>query len=358
MKRATITEVAELAGVSRAAVSKVLRDAYGLSDDMRRRVQVAMDKLDYRPQTAARGLRGRTYTLGVLIPDIRNPFFPDILDGVMKQLEGTQYKTFLGIGHSERRTEHELVDTMIDNKMDGLILIAPRLESEYLQALSAKVPCVLIGRHQSGDGFDTVNNDDEQGARLVVDHLAGLGHTRISHLALLFAQDYGQSVNIFRQRGYVSQMEKHGLEPDVLPWEGTFADAGRTGALAMLGHDPRFPWSFAWRDDGRGGAEKLLTSKQRPTAIFGWTDNVAFGAMSAAAEMGISVPNELSIVGYDNSGICDIKQISLTSVDQSAHVLGETSARLLVERIEGRTEESHFVAPPRLVVRGSTAPPG
>lgn len=357
MKRATITEVAELAGVSRAAVSKVLRDAYGLSDDMRRRVQVAMEKLDYRPQTAARGLRGRTYTLGVLIPDIRNPFFPDILDGAATHLHDTKYKFFLGIGHSERQTEHSLVDAMIDAKMDGILLIAPRIEDEGLEKLARNVPTVIIGRHQQGAGYDTVNNDDEAGGRLVVEHLVALGHKRIAHLALHFEEGYEHSVNVPRQRGYETQMRASGLEPQVFPWEGTIIKAGREGALAMLDENTRGFAHYAWAYDGRRGAMEVLSAQERPTAIFGWTDNVALGAMSAGAELGLQVPQDLSVVGYDNSSICDLKQISLSSVDQSAQLIGETSARLLIERIEGRTEETHFVVPPRLVVRGSTAPP-
>jgi LacI family transcriptional regulator len=131
MKRATIQDVADYAGVSRAAVSKVLRDAYGLSADMRSRVETAITALNYRPQMAARGLRGRTYTLGVVLPDFRNPFFPDLLDGVISSLRSTRYQPLLGVRPSVDATEQHVIETMLDHKIDGFIMIAPRLEPKF-----------------------------------------------------------------------------------------------------------------------------------------------------------------------------------------------------------------------------------
>jgi DNA-binding LacI/PurR family transcriptional regulator len=321
-------------------------------------VQAAITELDYRPQTAARGLRGRTYALGVLIPDIRNPFFPDILDAAAGWLRQTQYKFFLGVGHSELQTEHALVDWMIDTKMDGVILTAPRIERDQLSTLAHAIPTVVIGRHEAGSGYDTVNNNDFAGAQLAVDHLAALGHTRIAHLALEFAEDYSASVNINRQRGFVARMEELGLVPRVVVRGGTWIDDGRAAAMDVLSR-PGKPTMFApVADDGHAAAHEVLSQDDRPTAIFAWTDNVAIGVLSTAADLGLRIPEDLSVVGYDNSRVCDIAQISLTSVDQSAHLLGETAARLLLERIEGRTEEVHFVAAPKLVVRGSTGAPG
>ena len=128
--RVTIRTVAEDAGVSVAAVSKVLRDAYGVSDALRDKVQASMQQLGYRPHAAARGMRGQTYTLGFLIPDLHNPFFADIMAGVNTALERTQYQTLLGVSDSARTMERALVDNMIDRRMDGLIIIGPRMRRE------------------------------------------------------------------------------------------------------------------------------------------------------------------------------------------------------------------------------------
>lgn len=328
MKRPAIKDVAARAGVSRAAVSKVIRDAYGVSDAMRQRVQAAMDELNYRPSPGAQGLRGSTFTLGVLVPDIRNWFFPDILDGVAKELEGSRYQSLLGIGQSEVNNEQELVETMLARKMDGLIMISPQLSFDYVRRIAQTVPTVFIGRHQSGEGFDTVNNDDERGARAAVQHLARLGHERIAHIH----QHAGEEPHTppgMRFKGYVEEMKALGLAPIM------------QRALRPV--------------SARAAMIQLMQGAVRPTSLFAWTDNIAFSAMSVVEEMGLRIPEDLSLVGYDNSSICDMHRIMLTSVDQSGHLLGEMAARLLIERIEGRSEEVHFVTPPRLVIRDSTA---
>jgi DNA-binding LacI/PurR family transcriptional regulator len=334
IKRATISEVAEAAGVSRAAVSKVLRNAYGLSDEMRRKVNEAMSALNYRPQTAARGLRGSTYTLGVIMPDIRNPFYPDILDGIVHALEGTPYQPLLGVRLTADRSESVLIDTMMDRKLDGFIMIAPLLSHSYLANLAKYVPTVIIGRHDREGGFDTVNNDDEMGAHVIVDHFVGLGHKRIAHVSMekLFEASETNPPAI-RLKGYLDAMARHGLEE--------CATVRETTHLGGVEHD-------------RQTIVNLLKLPDRPTAVFAWMDSIAFAVMSAASDLGLKIPHDLSVAGYDNSRICSLSQLSLTSIDQSAHLLGEKSAQLLVERIEGRTEDVNFIVPPKLVARGST----
>jgi len=332
-KRATISDVATQAGVSRAAVSKVMRSAYGTSDDMRKRVEGAMAALNYRPQFAARALRGRTYTLGVLLPDIRNPFFPDILDGITQALADTQYQPLLGVRPSVEVTERGLIETMLDRKLDGLILVAPVLGHDYLMQLSAMTPTVLIGRHDQNGGFDTVNNDDRLGAKLAIDHLVAQGHSHIAYLDLEPLKDAPFNPARFRRQGYQSAMRAHGL--------------GENELITVIGPD-------SGSERGRAAARQLLTSKRRPTAVFGWTDESALTVMSAAHELGLRIPEDLALAGYDNSRLCALAQISLTSIDQDAQLLGRASARMLIERIEGRREDVHFVTAPQIVVRGSS----
>jgi DNA-binding LacI/PurR family transcriptional regulator len=333
-KRATIQDVADRAGVSRAAVSKVLRNAYGLSDEMRRKVEAAMGDLSYRPQTAARGLRGSTYTIGVLLPEIRNPFFPDILDGIVHALEGTQYQPLLGVRLSSEKSEMGIVEAMMDRKLDGFIMIAPLLNHADMARIAKSVPTVVVGRHDREGGFDTVNNDDEMGARLAVDHLAGLGHRRIAHFSLEPLFESGENNPMtFRLKGYRDAMRRHGLE-----------DCATVCLTTHLGGP----------DHDRIMALELLSRPDRPTAIFAWMDSVALTVMSAASELGLNVPRDLSVIGYDNSKICNLLQLSLTSIDQSANLLGDKSARLLLERMEGRDEDASFIVPPNLVARRSS----
>lgn len=335
MKRATIKDVAEAAGVSRAAVSKVLRNAYGLSDDMRARVEAAMTALNYRPQTAARGLRGRTYTLGVVLPDMRNPFFPDIIDGVMSTLRSTSYEPLIGFRPSADATEKHAIDTMLDHKIDGFLMIAPRLEEAYLHAVATSVPTVMIGRHDRDCGYDTVNNDDLTGARLAVEHLIALGHRDIAYFGLDVVSVGVTNSTALRLEGYRETMTAHGLADHIQVYEGTH---------------------FRGEHYDEEVARHILLSKQRPTAVFCWTDSVAFTLMAEAAKLGLRVPDDLSVIGYDNTRLAALPQLSLTSVDQAGHQLGSEAMKLLIERIEGRQVDQHVTLPPHLDVKGSTGP--
>lgn len=268
-KRATIADVASRAGVSRSAVSKVLRNAYGISEQMRAGVELAMAELNYRPQIAARGLRGRTYTLGVVMPDLRNPFFPDILDGVWSALGGTQYQPLMAVRHAADETEQALMEMMLDRKLDGFVLIAPMVSRDYLWRLATTVPVVMLGRHETGGDFDTVNNDDEQGAFLAVCHLIEQGHRRIAFFSFEPPEDGAVNPVVYRQRGYIRAMQAHGLD--------NFLQICKTRSG---GSD----------DEDRQLAHSVLTAPSRPTAIFAWHDTVAINVLAEAQELSLRVP--------------------------------------------------------------------
>jgi DNA-binding LacI/PurR family transcriptional regulator len=333
MKRSTIQDVADLAGVSRAAVSKVLRNAYGLSDEMRQKVEAAMAALNYRPQMAARGLRGRTYSLGVLLPDMRNPFFPDILDGIFSALKTTQYQPVLGVRPAMDATEEQIVNMLLDRKIDGFVMIAPRLDDAFLKQVTASVPTVMIGQHNRNQGYDTINNDDEKGAQLVVEHLHGLGHRSIAYVGLDMDDVGLTNSTSLREKGYIAAMTERGLADEI--------------RIVRSSH-------FLGPDYDYQIARELLSSDDRPSALFVWTDSVAFKIMAVAHNLGIRIPEDLSIVGYDNIQQASLPQLSLTSIDQSGRLLGEKSAQMLIERIDGRSREEHFIVPPRLDVKRSS----
>ena len=327
--RITIKDVATDAGVSVAAVSKVLRDAYGVSDSLRSKVRASMDKLNYRPLASARGMRGQTYTLGLILPDIRNPFFSDILAGINTALERTPYRLMLGISQSTTHIEEGLVDSMIDSQMDGLILIGTAEDQGRLEATAAIKPMVAIGHFApQSDGYDTVNNDDQLSAQLVVRHLVGNGYR---HIAMLSLASHTSTIIEERELGYRREM----IEQDL----GSFINVLRAGQT------PR---------EIQAATRKLLQGPVIPEALFCWTDFIALEVISVATEMGLRIPEDLAIVGHDNTRHCDFAQNSLTSVDQSGELLGLKSARLLIERIKGRTKSEHFVVEPRIVVRQSS----
>lgn len=333
-KRPTIQDVADRAGVSRSAVSKVLRNAYGISDEMRGRVETAIAELHYRPQFAARGLRGRTFTFGVIMPDMRDHFFPDIMDGVWSSQACNTYQPLLAVRPSEDVTETNLVKVMLDRNLDGLLMIAPRIGKANLWKLAESVPLVIIGRHETGGGFDTANNDDEHGARLAIEHLIENGHRHIAHYGFEGPEDTVVNPAAFRLKGYLDVMRERGLASRIQVVEQKYSATPeeRTRQIA-----------------------EMLTGSNRPTAVSAWSDAAAIAIMSVAKESGLRVPDDLALVGYNNWPMCSIPQISLTSIDQDPHLLGARAAELLIERIEGRTSPVHFVTQPRLIVRASSA---
>ncbi|MER7282373.1 LacI family DNA-binding transcriptional regulator [Dactylosporangium sp. NPDC000244] len=336
-RRATITDVAKRANVSTAAVSKVLRNAYGVSPAMQERVRAAMAELDYRPHAAARGMRGQTYTIGVVIPDLRNPFFPELVEGVADHLDSTDYQAVLGPGGSTAESQSRIIDALIDRRVDGLIMIAPVLPRGRLEQTARTVPVVVIGRHGKSADYDGVVDDDLVGAGLVVDHLADLGHRRIAHIE---HRDTARGIpttmpQTVRAEGYRQAMQRRGLEAEIDIVASTYSEAG-----------------------GYTAAVELLARPVRPTAIFAGADVAAIGVLNAVHEAGLRIPEDLSVAGYDNTTVAAMGPISLTSIDQDGHLMGDNAARLLLERIERKRDRAVLLSfSPTLVARRSTAAP-
>jgi LacI family transcriptional regulator len=333
-RRATIQDVAQSAGVSVSAVSKVLRDAYGVSPEMRAKVTTAIEKLGYRPHAGARGMRGRSFTVGVVLTEMSSPFQPEVVDGINDQLESSAFQAIMTVGGANAERQQRSIEALVDRQVDGLILIAPFVRQPWLEKLAASIPTVVVARHGGGSNYDSVVDDDYEGARLVVDHLAGLGHQRIvhtSHPSGGLKRPFVLSQTA-RCESYVQAMNRLGLEADVI--ETTYSEQG-----------------------GYQATVEALGRPVPPTAIFAGADIAALGALRAAEELGRKVPDDLTIVGYDNIYVTTIGRISLTTVDQSGQLTGTTSARLLLERIEGRSQPVHYVVAPRLIARSTSAPP-
>jgi LacI family transcriptional regulator len=338
LRRITIVDVARHANVSTTAVSKVLRNAYGASPEMRAKVRKAIEELGYRPNAAARGMRGNTYTIGVVLPDIRNPFFPDIVEGLTQRLGGTDYQVLLGPGGCDDADEEtRIVDALIDRSMDGIVLVAPLSARSRLEQIGRIVPTVVVGRHGGSAVYDTVADDDLFGAELVVNHLAGLGHRRIAHIDHHETDPtrLAEMPNAIRAEGYRRAMRAHGLEDEIDIVATSYTQQG-----------------------GYLGAKQLLARRRRPTAIFAGADIAALGVLEAIAEAGLSVPGDISVAGYDNTKLAAYGLIALTSVDQAGRQIGANVAGLLLDRIADRRRPTAKVTlSPKLVVRRTTAPP-
>jgi LacI family transcriptional regulator len=334
VKRATILDVAEHAGVSRAAVSKVLRGAYGVSGAMKTRVEASMDALGYRPSALARGMRGSSHTLGVFVVDLRNTFMAVLIEGIRKEAEASGYKVLIGEANRGIEQQRQMIEAMVDRRMDGLLLIAPFGTSDELEDIGRATPTVVLGRHGPSASYDTVASDDALGSGLIVDHLYSLGHRRIAHLKHVGSEknQAGMPQEV-RAQGYIQAMVRNGLEEDI-----DIIDS-------------------RWNQEGGYRAAQLMSQRnQPPTAVHAGTDMAALGVLSGLHEAGIRVPEDFSVVGYDNAMAASLPQIGLTSVDQSGIEMGSIAARLLVERLEGRTDPASVLVPPKLVIRTTTGP--
>ncbi|WP_353710483.1 LacI family DNA-binding transcriptional regulator [Arthrobacter sp. K5] len=332
VKRATIGDVALHAGVSKAAVSKVLRGAYGVSEAMKARVEASMAALGYRPSALARGMRGSSFTLGVFVVDLQNTFMSVLIEGIRAEAEVSGYQVFIGEASRGLSQQQQMIEAMLDRKMDGLLLIAPFGTAEDLEEIGRSTPTVVLGRHGPSKSYDTVASDDVAGSGLIVDHLAALGHRRIAHLKHVGRERNEDGMpQVVRARGYVEAMVRNGLESEIDLIEGRWHQAG-----------------------GQRAMELMLERPLPPTAVHAGTDMAALGALTALHEAGIRVPEEFSVVGYDNVFAASLPQVALTSVDQSGVEMGSLAAKLLVERIQGRREAVSTVVAPSLVVRRTT----
>lgn len=332
-KRVTIVDVARHAGVSTAAASKALRNAYGVSDAMARRVQASIEELGYRPLKSARGMRGRTFTIGVMLSDLDNPFFGVLIDGLIDVLRPRGFDLLVAPAGTSVSSHKSVTETLADYQMDGLVLISPLFGDSELEKIGAQTPTVVVGRHGPGENYDTVSGDDAHGAALIVDHLVGLGHQRIAFIT----QEGSTNARLpqtVRSRGFLVAMRAHGLESQ---------------ALLVPGE-----WSY---DGGRSAAAEIAEMENRPTAIHAGADVSALGVLDELLGRGIAVPGELSVAGYDNSPTARLLPIGLTSVDQSGEEMGRETARLLAERIEGRRQSQHLLMTPTLRARTTTSKP-
>lgn len=334
-RRPSIQDVAREAGVSRAAVSKVIRNAYGVSDAMREKVTAAIAKLGYRPSPAARALRGASYTIGVEMPFLGNPFLAAIVDGAIDALEGSGYQVIVAPADDDPAEGFRAIEALADHGVDGIMTISPLVDPGWLEGLAARVPIVMLGRHDDSRGYDTVTADDVTGTRLMMDHLLGLGHRSILHLTRSehITRSGNANPHALRLEGYLAAMDAAGL-----------ADRAR-----VVRSGPN-------EADAYGVALEALTSGERPTAVFAGNDELALGVQRAAAELGLS-PAELSISGYDDVTLARHPLVSLTTVAQPGREMGQRSMQLVRERIAGRTEPVHHDFPVELRVRDSTTSP-
>jgi DNA-binding LacI/PurR family transcriptional regulator len=334
-RRPTIKDVADRAGVTKATVSKYLNRAHGyaMAASTRERIRAAIQELDFEPSPLARGLtRSATSTIGLVVADIRSQFYPDLVASIQTAAEAAGYTLVLGSSGDDPHRELDIVRSMAHRRVDGVVLVAVRSESDNIDYLRRRgIQIVLASRDLPELVVDTVVVDSLAGGRAATRHLVSLGHRRLAHVA---------------------------GEATVKP----FADR-RRGFELETGGPGRLPVEVAAStiEGGRAAARLLLDVADPPTGIFFASDTMALGGLMACADLGLRVPDDVSIVGFDNVTVGQLPGIGLTTVDSDAVRVGELATELLLKRIlaprDADAEPTLVTRPAILVERTSAAAP-
>jgi LacI family transcriptional regulator len=333
MKKATIYDVAREAGVSIAAVSQVINGKGKISEVRRREISQIMERLNYRPSVIAAALTGKhTYTIGLLIPDIANPFFAEMARAIEDHGGRSGYSLVICSTDNKDDKIERYLPLLLQKSVDAIIIGTGLDNSDILLPLLLKsIPIVLIARDIPHLDLHTIIVDDYAGGRMAAEHLLQLGHRRLS----IIAEDMKGLSSSERTRGVRDALHAAGLE---LP--GAMIKASRNDSL----------------NEVKQTALELLELPEPPTAIFCCNDLLAIGALQAAKELGLKVPEQLSIIGFDNTILTEVTEPALTTIAQPIELMGRLTIELVIAML-GKEEPAakRTVLQPKLVIRKSTA---
>ncbi|MEU1256758.1 LacI family DNA-binding transcriptional regulator [Streptomyces chartreusis] len=331
-RRPTLADVAARAGVSTALISIVMRGAKGASPATRERVLKAAHEIGYRPDSRARLLRSsRSHLIGVQF-EIQEPFHTDLVEQLYAAAESVGYQIALS-PVAAGRTERHAVESLLGDRCEALILLGPKAPAARLTELAALLPVVSVARRlrPALPGVQVVRTADDEGARQAVDHLVTLGHRDIAHI------DGGKAPGAAdRRRGYRTAMSRHGLADSIriLP-----------GGLTA--------------EDGAVAAGALLAATPLPSAVLAFNDACATGVLNSLFRAGVQVPDEISVVGFDDSRLARLPHVDLTTIAQDIPRMARLAVSHVAERLETTDSPTgEDVVAPRLIIRGTTTAAG
>lgn len=329
---ATIKQIADAAGVHPSTVSRALdpKKRHLVAEEVARRITSQAEALGYQPNRLAANLRlGRSDLIGVLLPDIANPVFAPILGGITETLSAEGYAPIVADAGNASSQQITFVETLLSQRVDGLILATVSQDDELVGfCIRRGLPVILVNRSEARDRVSSVVSDDDLGMRLAVDHLVGLGHRRIAHVA----GPLSTSTGALRRDGFERAMSRHGLRGVVREAAGYTREAGAQQAAA------------------------LLADESDITAIAAANDLLALGVLDSVKERGLRCPEDMSLVGHNDMPLMDVVSPPLTTVRIEHRQMGRTAARMLIDTIKSDSSAiRHIVLRPELVVRRSTA---
>lgn len=333
-KHATIFDVARAAGVSKSTVSNVIRGAEGVAPLTRIRVQEAIERLGYRPNVLARELvQQRTTTMGVMVGDLSNPFYAEMAKQIERAAAGRGFRAMFCNTQGDEETEMSGLESLMEYRAAGVLFLSHPVDREGARGIvEGRAPVVFVTC--TADWGDVVTADDKAGAEMATKHLVDLGHNRIAYFADPIVEDAADRA---RQAGYRHAMESAGLTSTVFHWER--------------------PPGEVLRDARDKQVESILRSGT--TAVFSSNDYGAIELLECADRLGVRVPQELSIVGFDDVVMSGLARINLTTVRQPQDLLAGLAVQILADRVEGLLlgPAQRRTLSLELIVRGSTAAP-
>lgn len=325
----TLEQVARLAGVSGSTVSRYLSGANPVAKDKAAAIESAIQQLNYRPNLIARGLAtGRTMTVGVITQEVVSSFFNETMRGVEDGLAGHHYEAVYASGHWESDREERRLNSMVGRGVDGVILIQPSIGDEVIERYAQHTPMVVVGHHMTSAKVPSLAFDQYQGARLAMQHLLAHGHRRIAFISGPAARGDADD----RMRAYTDMLAQAGI-----PFDSQLVASGnyvQSGGLAAM--------------------HTLLDRAQPFTAVFAANDDSAYGAMLALHRRGLRVPQDISIVGFDDVDHSAFSLPPLTTVKQPLLELGLEAANAIVAMIGGGRLQRLPTHSLKLIVREST----
>jgi LacI family transcriptional regulator len=328
----TLHEVARMAGVSAMTVSRVVNGRGSVDSETRQRVEEAIQALDYVPNRIARGLISqKTQTIGIIVPDIVNPFFAPVVRGAESAARKAGYRVLLCNSEGDLRLEREYIEDLVAHRVEGLLLTpaSDRSRSSILSLLRGGFPLVLIDRALPDADCDLIVSDNAQGARRLIEHLIAIGHREIAHVS--DAED--TSTGRERLRGYREALEAAGIpfQPELVIRTTVDRIGGYRATQEILARDPL------------------------PTAIFAVNNMTAVGTMEALRERSLSVPKDMGLVCFDDVEHLAVLSPILTVIDQPAEIFGSLGVQLLLERMTGKANSRprRIILQTDLIVRQS-----